>query len=53
MKNLDLKLDSVREAVEWARSIGDSHLLALKSYGKASILTPLQFLKKFQEELSP
>ena len=32
---------------------GDSHLLALKSYGKASILTPLQFLKKFQEELSP
>jgi predicted nucleic acid-binding protein len=31
---------------------GDSRLLALKSYGKASILTPLQFLKKFQEELS-
>ena len=30
---------------------GDSHLLALKSYGKASILTPLQFLKKSQEEL--
>ncbi len=30
---------------------GDSHLLALKSYGNASILTPSQFLKEFQEEL--
>lgn len=30
---------------------GDSHLLALKSYGNASILTPSQFLKKFHEEL--
>ena len=31
---------------------GDSHLLALKSYGNASILTPSQFLKDFREELS-
>jgi len=31
---------------------GGSHLLALKSYGNASILTPSQFLKEFQEELS-
>jgi predicted nucleic acid-binding protein len=31
---------------------GDSHLLALKSYGNTSILTPSQFLKKFREELS-
>ncbi len=30
---------------------GDSHLLALKSYGNASILIPSQFLKEFQEEL--
>ena len=31
---------------------GDSHLLALKSYGNASILTPAQFLREFQEELT-
>ena len=31
---------------------GDSHLLVLKSYGNASILTPSQFLKDFREELS-
>ena len=31
---------------------GDRHLLALKSYGNTSILTPPQFLKKFREELS-
>ena len=31
---------------------GDRHLLALKSCGNASILTPSQFLKKFQLELS-
>jgi predicted nucleic acid-binding protein len=31
---------------------GDSHLLALKAYGNASILTPSQFLKEFREELS-
>jgi len=30
---------------------GDSHLLALKFYGNASILTPSQFLREFQEEL--
>ena len=30
---------------------GDSHLLALKSYGNVSILTPSQFVKEFQEEL--
>ena len=30
---------------------GDSHLLALKSYGNAFILTPSQFLREFQEEL--
>jgi len=32
---------------------GDRHLLALKSYRNTSILTPSQFLKKFQEELRP
>ncbi len=31
---------------------GDRHLLALTSCGNASILTPSQFLKEFQEELS-
>ena len=31
---------------------GDSHLLALKSYGNASILTPSQFIKDFREDLS-
>jgi uncharacterized protein len=31
---------------------GDGHLLALKTYGNALILTPSQFLKQFQEELS-
>ena len=31
---------------------GDRHLLALKSYGNASILTPSQFLNKFREELN-
>ena len=30
---------------------GDSHLLALKSYGNASILSPSQFLKEFEEKL--
>ena len=30
---------------------GDSQLIALKSYGNASILTPSQFIKKFREEL--
>jgi predicted nucleic acid-binding protein len=30
---------------------GDSHLLALKSYGNVSILTPSQFLKEFQDKL--
>jgi predicted nucleic acid-binding protein len=30
---------------------GDNLLLALKSYGNASIMTPSQFLKEFQEEL--
>ena len=30
---------------------GDSRLLALKSYGNASIMRPSQFLKEFQEEL--
>jgi len=30
---------------------GDSHLLVLKSYGNASIMTPSQFLKEFEEEL--
>ena len=29
----------------------DSHLLALKSYGNAAVMTPSQFLKEFQEEL--
>jgi putative PIN family toxin of toxin-antitoxin system len=32
---------------------GDSHLLALKSYGNAWIVTPSQFLKKFREKLRP
>jgi putative PIN family toxin of toxin-antitoxin system len=31
---------------------GDNHLLALKSYGTCPILTPSQFLKKFQGDLS-
>ncbi len=31
---------------------GDSHLLALKSYANASILTPSQFLTEFKEELT-
>ena len=30
---------------------GDSHLFALKSYRNALIMTPSQFVKKFQEEL--
>jgi putative PIN family toxin of toxin-antitoxin system len=30
---------------------GDSHLLVLKSYGNALIMTPSQFLKEFEEEL--
>ena len=30
---------------------GDNHLLALKSYGNASIMTPSQFLKEFEEKL--
>jgi len=31
---------------------GDQHLLALKSFGNTSILTPQQFLNEFQEALS-
>jgi putative PIN family toxin of toxin-antitoxin system len=31
---------------------GDSHLLALKSYGNASILTPSQFMEDFRKQLS-
>ena len=30
---------------------GDNHLLALKSHGNASIMTPSQFLKEFEEKL--
>ena len=48
----DIFLRSCEVSKAKALISGDSHLLALKSYGNVLILTPSQFLKEFREQLS-